>query len=45
MGINLKSSITGFKVLVGGHMFNIALFLTIIIAVRLPDYPGDEKMT
>lgn len=43
MGINLKSSITGFKVLTGGHMFNLAILLTILIAVRIPEYPEDPK--
>ena len=43
MGINLKSSITGFKVLMGGYMLNIAILLTILIAVRIPEYPDDPK--
>ena len=41
--LNLKSSVDGFKVVLGGYVFNFVVFLTLCIAVRPPQYPTEEK--
>ena len=39
----LKSSVDGFKVVLGGVVLNFVVFLTICIAVRPPEYETEEK--
>ena len=43
--LHLKSSIDGFKVILGGLYMNAVIFLTLIIAVRPPEYPDERKTT
>ena len=39
----LKSSVDGFKVVLGGVILNLMVFLTICIAVGPPEYDNEEK--
>ena len=39
----LKSSVDGFKVILGGFALNLVVFLTLIISVRPPEYPDENK--
>ena len=39
----LKSSVDGFKVILGGFVMNLVIFLTLIISVRPPEYPDADK--
>ena len=41
--LNLKSSVDGFKVVLGGYVLNLVVFLTLCIAVRPPQYPTEER--
>ena len=41
--LNLKSSVDGFKVVLGGYLLNLVVFLTLVIAVRPPEYPTEER--
>ena len=43
--LNLISNIDGFKVVIGGFVQNLAIVLTLAIAVRPPVYEGDEDKT
>ena len=43
--LHLKSSVDGFKVILGSMMLNLVIFLTLIIAVRPPEYPDERKTT
>ena len=43
--LHLKSSVDGFKVILGGFCLNLVIFLTLIIAVRPPEYPDDRRTT
>lgn len=43
--LNLISVIDGFKVVIGGHIQNLCVVLALAIAVRPPEYPGNEEMT
>ena len=45
MPIHLKSSIDGFKVMLGSWYINLGVLLTLMIAVRPPDYDADETKT
>lgn len=42
--INAKHIIDGFKIIIGGFMLNLCMFLTLIISVRPPDFE-DEELT
>ena len=43
--LHLKSSVDGFKVILGGFCLNLVIFLTLIIAVRPPEYSDDRRTT
>ena len=43
--LHLKSSVDGFKVILGGLYMNAVVFLTLIIAVRPPQYSDERKTT
>ena len=43
--LNLISVIDGFKVVIGGFVQNLAIVLTLAIAVRPPVYEGDADRT
>ena len=43
--INLDSVIDGFRVIIGGFILNLVALVTIIIAVRPPEYEDDEELT
>ena len=43
--LHLKSSVDGFKVLLGSTALNLVIFLTLTIAVRPPEYADERKTT
>ena len=45
MPVHIKSSIDGFKVMLGSWYLNLVVLITLIVAVRPPDYEADEAKT
>ena len=45
MPVHLKSSIDGFKVMLGSWYLNLAVLITLIVAVRPPEYDNDDAKT
>ena len=41
--LHLKSSVDGFKVILGSITMNLVIFLTLIIAIRPPEYLDERK--
>ena len=39
----LKSSVDGFKVILGGFCLNLVIFLTLVTAIRPPEYPDEDR--